>query len=395
MPRRTGLAIACVAILAGCGATGRSAFHYLPPRTLAVATPGPSASAWPGAEHDARHSASSSVVTGPQRGSVRWARTLEAPVAPGPAIGIDGSVYATSNAGILHALDPLTGRDRWRFAPPGPFDSTDLSTTPAVLRDGMVLWPGAGNALYALTAAGRERWRAAFDSFVLSPTVVGETAYVAEMSGRLHAVDVSTGRVRWSARLGSGTSYGAAAVAPDGTIYGTVGQDLVAIRDLGSRAAVLWRFHVGAIIEVSAAVGPDGTVVLGTNDAYEYGVSPQGRARWRFRRDSQTYSSPAVTAAGEAIFGDHHGYLNVLDARSGRLIRRTLANGLVWTAPAIDGRGDIYFGTHKGHVYGLSPSGTQLFDIVTGGSVESYPALDAHGVLYIGSEDGRLYAIDG
>lgn len=395
MKSRAALLAAFAAAAGGCGGSGGHivAGHYVAPVRLVQAIPAPPASPWPGAEHDARHSATA-VAVGPQRGHVRWARRLEGAVAPGPAVGIDGSIYATSNAGVLRALDPATGHDRWRFAPAGGFGSSDLSTSPAVLPDGDVLWSGPGDALYDLSAAGRQRWRVPFGSFVLSPTVVGATVYVGEMAGMLHALDAATGRTRWSLDLGAGASYGAPAVAPDGTIYETAGHDLVAIRDLGGRATVLWRFRLGEITEVSPAVATDGTVVLGTNDAYEYGISPRGRERWRFKRDSQTYSSPAVTTGGDAIFGDHHGYLNVVDVDSGKLIRRTQGNGLIWTAPAIDSRGDVYFGTRTGHVYGLSPTGTRLFDVATGASVESYPAIDAHGTVYIGSENGELYAID-
>ncbi len=397
-PWLTGLcAVAATAVIAGCGTSGGaslSADHYLPPVKLADATPNPTESAWPGAEHDASHSATVSLsVTGPLTGHVRWMRKLEGPVAPGPSVGVDGSIYVASNAGVLHALDPSTGRDRWRFAPPGTFDSTDLSTSPAVLPNGDLLWSGPGNALYALSPTGHELWHVALGSFVLSPTVVGRTAYVGEMNGDLHALDTATGHERWSIALGTGVSYAAAAVAADGTIYSTVDHDLVAVRDLGSKAAVLWRLSVGAIIEVSPAVAANGTVILGTNDPYEYGVSPTGKVLWRYRRTNQTYSSAGVTPTGQAIFGDNSGYLSVVNANTGAQIHHVRVNGLIWTSPAIDAHGDIYFGTHSGQIYGLSPSGAQLFDIATGGSVESYPALDAHGTLYIGSANGDVYAI--
>src|SRR5438874_1350536 len=78
--------------LAGCGSS--------PPGRLAGvgAFPAPP-SAWPAALHDARHSATATVV-GPQIGHIRWARHLEGDVTPGPVIGVDGSVIAASNAGV-------------------------------------------------------------------------------------------------------------------------------------------------------------------------------------------------------------------------------------------------------------------------------------------------------
>src|ERR1700738_1695089 len=71
-------------------------------------------SAWPAALHDARHSGSS-TSDGPTSGTVRWRRNLEGAVTPGPVIGADGTIYASSSAGVLHAIDPVTGSDRWTY----------------------------------------------------------------------------------------------------------------------------------------------------------------------------------------------------------------------------------------------------------------------------------------
>ncbi|MDQ2789454.1 MAG: hypothetical protein DLM60_18050 [Pseudonocardiales bacterium] len=113
---------------------------------------------WPAALHDARHSGSS-TGDGPTSGTVRWRRTLEAAVTPGPVIGPDGTIYAASNGSVLHALNPATGDDRWTFD--GHHSGfSDLSTSPLVLPDGTVLWGSAGRTLYALSGTGALLWQA-------------------------------------------------------------------------------------------------------------------------------------------------------------------------------------------------------------------------------------------
>ncbi|MBA2349742.1 MAG: PQQ-like beta-propeller repeat protein [Solirubrobacterales bacterium] len=357
---------------------------------------------WPGFGHDARHTGSA-PVRGPQDGTVRWKRTLEGPVVPGPAISRDGIVYAASNGGVLHALDPKTGEDVWTFDGGGSYGS-DLSTVPLVLRDQTILWPGPNQTLFAIGPDGKERSRLRFDAMPLSPALgKGGKVYVTDMAGGLKALSVRGGKLRerWSLSLGDGVSYASTTLAPDGTIYGAVDTDLVAVRDEGSRGRALWRFSAERIIETTPAVGPDGTIVVGTNDAFQYGVGPEGKERWRTPRNSFTYSAVAVTNAGIAYYGDHRGALNVVRAKDGEVLARhvgqarTKARGDVgiWTAPAIDEAGNSYFGTRVGHIYGFDAKGIRLFDIDTGSTVDSYPALGADGTLYIGSESGELYAI--
>jgi len=302
--------------------------------------------------------------------------------------------------GVLHAIDLATGRDRWRADGGGPYGS-DLSTTPLVLPGGTVLWPGPGDALIALDSRGRERWRLRFPAAVLSPVLAPDgSLVVGDAAGGLSAFTAPgprrPPRRRWHADLGS-ISYSSPAVAPDGTVYTTAGERLVAVR--GGR--VRWHVRAGALSETSPAVAPDGTVVFTANDDIAYGVRPDGSVRWRFAIGALTYSSPAATRDGLVYLGDHLGRVTALDARTGRV--RARVQGLartptrrsvgVWTQPVVDARHDVYFGTRPGHVYGFDANGRRLLDIDTGATVDSYPALAADGTLVVGSESGELLAI--
>ena len=355
-----------------------------------------SASAWPAFLHDARHTGQS-PATGPQSGAVRWTRKLERGVSTAPVLAADGTIYVASRDGVLHALDPATGDDRWVFDGDGAYGS-DLSTSALVLPDGTIMWPGPHSQLYALDPAGMLLWTHPFDSDVLSPALTpGGSVVIVEMSGRLHVLDFdrSGARERWSSDLGaSGASFGSPAVGDDGTIYATAGNRIVALRDQGDSGEILRHFEIASGTEVSPAVSSDGIAVFGTNDEYEYGVDADGLL-WRFPRNSLSFSSPAVTEAGLAYFGDHNGFMNVVDVESGCLVTRYQGGGEIWTSPAIDARGDVYFGTKRGHILGFAFDGRKLFDIDTGRTVDSYPAIAADGTLLIGSENGLLYAVGG
>ncbi|MEO7556785.1 MAG: PQQ-binding-like beta-propeller repeat protein, partial [Acidimicrobiales bacterium] len=108
--RRLIVVVVVVAVVAGCAGSNRSRPAALGPPIAAA--PGPVPSAWPAGLADNRHQATS-AASGPRTGTLRWRRELEGAVVPGPVIAGDGSILAASNAGVLHALDPLTGADRW------------------------------------------------------------------------------------------------------------------------------------------------------------------------------------------------------------------------------------------------------------------------------------------
>jgi len=400
--------VLAVTALAGCGHAGDrlSGRVSAPGRTPVGGCNPAAASSWPGAIHDARHTSAAAVgVVGPQTGHIKWEHPMEGNVTPGPALGPDGTVYAASNAGKLHALDPNSGADRWVFDA-GTVYGSDLSTTPSVLSDGTILWPGPADTLFALDPQGHLLWREAFGAFVLSPADRRDgRVYVMDMAGTLTALDVSkaTRKSAWAIRLGR-TSYGSPAIAPDGTVIATVDADVVAVVDRGGAGVVSWRWRAPATIEVSPAVAPDGTVVVGPNDDYAYGITSEGTLRWRWRKGDWSYSSAAVTPDGRAFFGDHLGFLDILEASTGALVRRLATlpksephpGGVgIWTSPAVDAQGNVYFGTVAGHIYGFGPDGRQLFDFDTGATVDSYPALGPDGTLYIGSGNGRLYALAG
>lgn len=181
-------------------------------------------------------------------------------------------------------------------------------------------------------------------------------------------------------------------------MYAAADETLFAVR--GGRIA--WRVRTGSLIEVSPAVASDGTITIGSNDKYQYGVSPSGRVRWRYDIRAWTYSSAAVTPDGLIYFGDHLGVVNALDARTGKLRYRVLGRGKshyvravgVWTKPAVDARHSVYFGTRLGHVHGFDARGKRLFDLDLGDeTIDSYPTITRNGLLVIGSESRTLTAI--
>jgi outer membrane protein assembly factor BamB len=353
---------------------------------------------WPSELHDARHSGSATTA-GPATGKIRWRRNLAGGVTEGAVVGADGTIYVASDAGILHAIDPSTGKDRWTYDAHARTD-TDLSVSPLLLPDGTILYPTPAARLDALSPSGHLLWTQSLPAKPTSPvTANGKRVYVGDDSGAVSAIDVRPGgghKLAWTVRTGAQSS---ASVVTDGAgrVYTTSGSSLVAIGDHGATADIAWRAdpHDGQV-EVSPGLAPDGTVVLGTNGSTEWGYHPDGKLAWHTGSRATTYSSPAVTDTGLAYVGDHKSRVHVYDVRTGTEVA-TYQIGppptLIWSSTVIDKDYRVYFAGHNGHVYGVSPAGVVLFDVKLGAPVDAYPALTADGALIIGASNGTLVAI--
>lgn len=390
--------VATVAVLvAGCASAHAPTNDDLAPKGLTVPATAPGTTGvapWPAALHDARHSGSA-TTDGPTAGTVRWRRLLEGAVTPGPVVGTDGTIYAASNGGVLHALDPATGADRWTLDSGHPGGS-DLSVSSLLLPDGTILWPTPGPELLAVSPSGQLLWRQALPGRPTSPASSdGHRVYVGDSSGSVSALDVSGAAhaPAWTVDAGS-TSYGSVVTDGAGRVYTTVDSSLVALDDRGATGAVAWTRDPGdGITEVSAGLAPDGTALLGTNGTREWAYHPDGTPAWDAVR-TITYSSPAVTGSGLAYVGDHSGRIHVYDVRTGQEAATYMVSGAqVWSSVVVDRGYRVYFAGQDGHAHGLGPDGTALFDVDLGSPVDSYPALTADGVLLVGARDGTLTAI--
>jgi outer membrane protein assembly factor BamB len=367
------------------------------PPPIATQPPGHASWApWPSALHDARHSGSSTFA-GPTAGKLRWRRHLEGAVTPGPVIGPDGTIYAASNGGVLHALDPATGADRWTYDCGTTGGRDDLSVSPLVLPDATILWPTPGHRLLALSPAGTLSWSVSLPGHPTSPASVdGNRVYVGDITGTVTALDVAgkkPPRTAWTVKVGA-VSYGSVVVGDNGRLYTTADSSLVAIDDHGTTASVAWTADPDDdITEVSPGLAPDGTALLGTNGRSEWAYHPDGTLAWHSPRII-TYSSPTVTDGGLAFVADHSGTVHLLNTNDGTETSTYRAStAQIWSAVVVDDTYRAYFGTQTGHAIGVDAHGGTMFDVDLGAPVDSYPALTADATLIIGDRNGTLSAI--
>lgn len=309
----------------------------------------------------------------------------------------------------------------------------------------MIRAPGAQNSpqwvgfLLELTPAGGSlRWQAQIGPTDFSPALGTDgTIYIAGDDQSLHALSPD-GQIRWAFRASQPILSASAAIAPNGTIYfGAEDGNLYALTPDGKEK---WRFTGDLPIRSSPAIGPDGTIYIGSGsqsseDAKVYALQPNGtlQARpfdteggvvsspaisatgvlyvgaldrrvyainlhgfyrqWRFRTDGSVSSSPAIGSDGTVYVGSFDGHLYAL-APDGREKWRFQTNDGIVSSPAIGPDGTVYIGSLDHFLYAVKPDGQEKWRFRTEGPVHSSPAIAADGVVYIGSDDGNLYAVN-
>jgi outer membrane protein assembly factor BamB len=115
-------------------------------------------------------------------------------------------------------------------------------------------------------------------------------------------------------------------------------------------AGIRWKLDAGSPIPAAPAVGPDGTVYVGTADGYLFGVGPEGVLAWSY----------------------------------------TLEGAVVW-APVVEASGRLYVATAAQRLYSLLPGGTLGWQARTPARVDTELALAPAGVVF-GGEDGAVWA---
>lgn len=308
----------------------------------------------------------------------------------------------------------------------------------------MIRAPGAENSpqwvrfgLELTPAGGTLLWKTSIGPTDSSPALGPDgTIYLFGADQSLYALSPA-GQVQWTFRAGGALLSASVAVAQDKAIY--FGADDGSLYALTPDGKEKWRFTVDLPIRSSPAIGPDGTIYVGsgtepTEDAKVYAIQPNGTVKgrpldveggvvsspalaakmlyigsldrrvyavnldgfyrqWRFRAGDSIQSSPAIGEDGTIYIGADDGNLYAL-APDGKEKWRFQTNDRIVSSPAIGPDGTIYVGSLDGRLYAVKPDGKEKWRFQTEGPIYSSPAVAADGVIYIGSDDGNLYAIN-
>ncbi len=228
-----------------------------------------------------------------------------------PVLAPDGTIYFGNDFSELFSLSS-GGRLRWRREFETGFDQTDAARPDATLAgNGTILF--GPRWLHALSPAGTELWTFRRVRLASVPVASSDTVYVAGLDERIYALDLATGREKWSLRKTGVES--APAVGQGGNIF-FLGQARLYAANPSGR--LVWSSRVGDTAEppppTSPVVDRQGRVYVYYGDSI-YSFLPDGRMRWKFPLNSVgiPFSAPRRVDSGLAI-GDHALYFNSGDS---------------------------------------------------------------------------------
>jgi outer membrane protein assembly factor BamB len=247
----------------------------------------------------------------------------------------------------------------------------------------------------------RQLWvRKAFSVLEFPPVIAYGRLYIANLPGKLFAIDSKSGKIAWKKDLKRCTA--ASPAVADGVVYQPLmdlypcdpheksapGYMVALDADTGKE---LWRFRAGVI--ESSPLLVDGLLYFGSWDRKLYALDVKThKVRWAFTAGDELKGGPAY-ANGTVFFGSYDNRMYAVDARTGKLRWSTAGEANFYSTPAV-GYGRVFVGNTDGRVYAFgAKTGNLLWARSTGSYVYSGPAV-WDGTVYVGSHSHRLFALN-
>ena len=310
-----------------------------------------------------------------------------------------GNVFVAAANGDIASLDAATGHAKWRMI-------ASMSLTAGVGTDGsVVVVAGEKGAVLAFDAEGKMRWKMQASSEILSAPAVGQgLVIVRSIDNRILALDVDTGARRWVVqRTAPALSLRSAPgiIIVDGSAYIALpGGRLLALSL--ANGGIRWEVAVGdprgateleRIVDLSGApvtVGRDVCAVayqgraacfdltsgsprwakelssdvgLGIDERFVFAADVRGAVTaytrdaglnvWRNDQLANRRLSTPVSYGRAVVVGDGHGYVHFLSRESGAFIGRVSTDGSAIVAAPLVAGANLIFQTQSGAVVAL------------------------------------------
>lgn len=315
----------------------------------------------------------------------------------------DGIIYAGTRDGRVVAVNVSSRELEWEWPDTTGLRSLIYSTP--IVHDDLVYVGTYGGQVHAVTLnRGAERWvyprAGAIGAIVGRPVVVNETIYVTSSDGRVYALDVAYGDLKWRSEPLADKLWTSPAVKDDTLFVSTLDGHIYGL-SLETGELLGWSFEGGAGFASTPVVYED-RIYVGSFDRYLYAIEIGGNeSRWRFPEENAAgnwfWASPIVN--GNTVYaGCLDGRLYAVGAETGEEIWKFDAEHSIVTSPVLmdnllvvaDESGTVY-------VFDVSTEfgdeAVPLKTVSIGASVRA-PFYARDGLVYIRGEDDSIYVVD-
>ncbi len=269
----------------------------------------------------------------------------------------------------------------------------------AVIVEGIVYSADRGGALRAIDLkTGKRKWTFRTDAgFSATPAVTKNIVYIGDEDGTFFAIKARTGEQLWKFDAGS-SIHSPANFIGDKIVFGDDGADIYCLSPEGKK---LWEAKSGDRVNGAPAIGAAApgqspSVFVSGCDAQLRAIDVDtGKERYAKELGALCPGSPALLP-DRIVIGTDGGKVVCLSADGQKELwafEGVQNSAMVYASPAV-ADGIVVVGARDRNVYGLDlATGQKKWSFPTRGDVDSSPVISS-GRVYIGSKDKHLYILD-
>jgi outer membrane protein assembly factor BamB len=285
-------------------------------------------------------------------------------------------------------------KTRWTYVT-SEDDPAPILASAAIAQD-TVFVGDANGTLHAIDLrTGKARWTYhSDDGFETTPLVMNGRVFIGDLAGVFHAVSVSDGKKIWTVSTISAIHSSAnASFGDDKIVFGNDGAEIYCLTAADGKE--VWKKTAGDRINGAPAISSGAALVSGCDAQLRAIDLKTGAERFAIDMGALSGGSPAVLS-DRMIIGTDQGHV-VCFASDGKKQLWTYSeikdDAMVYSSVAV-AEGVAVAGARDKQVHGIdATTGKGLWTFKTKGDVDSSPAI-AGGRVYVGSKDKRLDVLD-
>jgi len=270
---------------------------------------------------------------------------------------------------------------------------------PAAISQGRVIIGDDAGVVHALDLAkGTETWTFKTEGPIeAAPLVLEGVVYIGSSDGRVYALDAASGTPKWKYETNDKVLGGANYVKnPDGDgwwiIVGSYDMLLHCID--AATGKMLWTVETENYINGTPAITTAGEVIFGGCDAFIHVVSVKERKELRKFESGAYIAGSAAVDGGMGYVGHYGNEVLAFSPGEGSILWKYRDRSFAYfSSPALTATQVLIGGRDKRLHCIDRAKGTGVWTFQTRGQVDSSPVICGDAVI-VGSEDGRLYCVN-